>query len=305
MKNIISALKSKIFPAQEAPQYIPFDTAPNYYWDKTPLGVDKSGRPVFWEPTVATHMLLTGRSVDIENTLQNIIFHHSIHTDRWEIRGIDQSRAFLYPLRKYDSLISSVAVSVEEGLTMVQEVHEEMMARYAVMESEGVNNVADLAEKKKRILLMIQDAYMFLGKNGIKNEEGKAEDAMKEKASLIISDLARLSRAAGIHVILATSRPDARVIYGELKQNLAARVAAGRIDSIASFMTFGNAEEPTFDPAIKGSAYAKFYEVGMEYTSFKAPHDWLDQKLAAQIPGLDLNGKASYWDPKADNSRLA
>lgn len=50
-------------------------------------------------------------------------------------------------------------------------------------------------------------------------DEGKADDALKGEAQMIIGSIARLGRAAGVHLVLATQRPDAKLIAGETKAN--------------------------------------------------------------------------------------
>ena len=54
-----------------------------------------------------------------------------------------------------------------------------------------------------------------------------------------LATLARLGRAFGIHLILATQRPDANVIPGQIKNNLDFRVC-GRADDILSGIILGN-----------------------------------------------------------------
>ena len=50
---------------------------------------------------------------------------------------------------------------------------------------------------------------------------------------------ARLGRAFGIHLILATQRPDANILPGQIKNNMDFRVC-GRADSILSGIILGN-----------------------------------------------------------------
>ena len=54
-----------------------------------------------------------------------------------------------------------------------------------------------------------------------------------------MTTLARLGRAFGIHLILATQRPDANVIPGQIKNNLDFRVC-GRADDTLSGIILGN-----------------------------------------------------------------
>ena len=50
-----------------------------------------------------------------------------------------------------------------------------------------------------------------------------------------LSTIARQGRAFGIHLILATQRPDAAIIPGQIRNNMDFRVC-GRADSVLSSM---------------------------------------------------------------------
>ncbi len=71
---------------------------------------------------------------------------------------------------------------------------------------------------------------------------GTASKEDKERLGQIenkLSTIARLGRAFGIHLILATQRPDAAVIPGQIKNNLDFRVC-GRADSVLSQIILDN-----------------------------------------------------------------
>ena len=54
-----------------------------------------------------------------------------------------------------------------------------------------------------------------------------------------LATIARLGRAFGIHLILATQRPDANIIPGQVKNNIDFRVC-GRADNILSGIILDN-----------------------------------------------------------------
>ena len=69
----------------------------------------------------------------------------------------------------------------------------------------------------------------ILDKTGLTKEQ-------KDKVSLIeskLSVIARQGRAFGIHLILATQRPDANILSGQIRNNIDCRVC-GRADNVLS-----------------------------------------------------------------------
>lgn len=99
-------------------------------------------------------------------------------------------------------------------------------------------------DEKKRLICIGVDSekHQFLfGEHGIpthNTDEAKAEMQLKGEAQSIIGQIARLGRAAGVHLMIATQRPDARMLPGELKENLMFRAGCGHITSTASSMLF-------------------------------------------------------------------
>lgn len=218
------------------------------------------------------------------STIQrNLIFHCIQHSDRWSFLGVDVKRVELKPYKQYDSAVVGIATNVEDGVEICRFARDEMMDRYEKMEDLGVNHFLDLPNPPKALMVMIDESYMFLAPSGIKTDEGKAEDEIKGEASKILGDIARLGRASGVHLVLATQRPDAKVIYGELKQNLAARIAAGRMDSIASGMTLDNENATRLPGGIKGRGFYQQFGEGEQFQGYFAPQDWIDKWLAGEI----------------------
>lgn len=140
-------------------------------------------------------------------------------------------------------------------------------------------------------------------------EEGKNEDALKGEAAMIIGSVARLGRAAGVHLVIATQRPDATLIAGETKANLHVRINAGRTDSNASSMILGNAEGTRVKSNPRGRLYIKIHGDGNHGHGFFAPgNGWMDDYLAehGQNPdGTPLSQQRSQFVKQADFDGMA
>ena len=58
----------------------------------------------------------------------------------------------------------------------------------------------------------------------------------------------RLGRAFGIHLILATQRPDANIISGQIKNNISYKIC-GRADQVLSQIILDNTDASTYIPS--------------------------------------------------------
>lgn len=131
-------------------------------------------------------------------------------------------------------------------------------------------------------------------------DEGKGQDEMKGEAAMIIGSIARLGRAAGVHLVIATQRPDATVIAGETKQNLAVRIQCGRAkNSTASNMILESSEGLNIATSPPGRMYVDLNGNGDHGQGFFASSEWIEEWLSNK--GLNQDGT-----PKSDKkSRLA
>lgn len=142
-----------------------------------------------------------------------------------------------------------------------------------------------------------EEKQFLITENGIpthNTEEGKAEDELKGEATMILGSIARLGRAAGVHLVLATQRPDATILPGETKANLGARVCCGTVDATASSMILGNGEGARISPN-PGRIYVKIFSRGNHAQGFFAPPSWLDEYFESQ--GLHPDGTKKVKEP--------
>ena len=86
-----------------------------------------------------------------------------------------------------------------------------------------------------RLIFACDEVAEMLDKTGADNERKKLLAQIENK----LSTIARQGRAFGIHLILATQRPDAMIIPGQIRNNMDFRVC-GRADSVLSQIILDN-----------------------------------------------------------------
>ncbi len=86
-----------------------------------------------------------------------------------------------------------------------------------------------------RLVFACDEVAELLDKTGRSKEEKEQLGQIENR----LATLARLGRAFGIHLILATQRPDANILPGQIKNNLDFRVC-GRADNVLSQIILDN-----------------------------------------------------------------
>lgn len=233
-----------------------------------------------------------GRSIVTHNSVvqRNIIFSTIMRPESWRFLGIDLKRVELSGFRAYSNVVLGIATELEDAVMVLRFASQTMMKRYAQMEELGVTNFIDLPERGQALLVMIDEAGELLseGSSSGGTDEQKEISKLKGEASELIGSIARLGRAAGVHLVIATQRPDATLIKGETKANLHVRINCGRTDGNASSMILGSSEGTRVRPKPRGRLYIQNHAQGDHGQGFFANQDWIDQYLAEK--GLNPDG---------------
>lgn len=108
------------------------------------------------------------------------------------------------------------------------------------------------------------------------SDDAKAQQALKSEAQSMIGSIARLGRAAGTHLMIATQRPDVKILSGELKSNLGMRAACGQMNPTASMMTLDSSSAVRTPGHPKGRAVLKIYEDEEKCQVYFAEQSWID-----------------------------
>lgn len=217
-------------------------------WNEILLGVDTSGEDVTWDISAHPHALITGSAGMGKTVFQKNLFLHCLtHPDDWKILGIDIQGRELRSLKKHKDTVLSVAETLDDAVEILRYAENIMNKRYSEMEPQGVlfNNFRKLKDENGKplpaIMVMIDDALALLALDGGKDEASKADNLNRAQASILIGNIARLGRAAGVFITMTMQRSSAAVIPAETKANLSLRVVAGPVDTMTSMVTLGSA----------------------------------------------------------------
>lgn len=265
---------------------------------------------------VLTHNTGGGKSV-----LQRLVVFHCIAASKdIKFLGIDLKRVELSPYKIFSDTVLRVATTLEDAVEILKFGNYEMMSRYDKMQKAGVNNFADLPNHGPALLIMVDECGQLLDMSGGKgSDEAKKEMELKGQAQSIIGSIARLGRAASVHLLIATQRPDSSIIKGELKENLMFRAGCGHLTSIASSMLFDDATGTQTPATPKGRAAVmnigqKAQRIQVYFTKdYTWMVDWLAKKglnpdltplstgpavntNGSDVAGLQASGDSSGFD---------
>ncbi len=192
------------------------------------LGKTISGDPFVADLARMPHLLLagstgSGKSVCLNVLLTSLIFR--LHPDEIRFILIDPKRLELSVYDGLPHLEKPVVTEMKDAEKMLADAVIEMEDRYRTLARAGVRNIAEYNAREKEILpylVIVVDELADLMMSGLSRVES------------LITRLAQMARAVGIHLILATQRPSVDVITGLIKANFSTRIAfqtASKVDS--------------------------------------------------------------------------
>ncbi|NKW91939.1 DNA translocase FtsK [Rhodobacteraceae bacterium R_SAG9] len=190
-----------------------------------PLGEDRFGEIVEIDFTSSNspHLLIggttgSGKSEALNTILGGMIEHYS--SDEVRLQLIDPKGTELQHLSESEHLDGEIGWDEEDAIEILARAVEEMQSRYAKFKSSKVRTLHDYnlqasADGQLPRWVIVLDEYADL----------TSEPDSKKTIEAHLKRLAQKARAAGIHVIIATQKPDGSVISTNLRSNLPAQLA--------------------------------------------------------------------------------
>ena len=123
----------------------------------------------------------------------------------------------------------------QSTLELLTELTEELERRKQLLKASGLPNIdhhnAATGDNLKRYIFACDELAEKLDKTGLTKEQKE----IVGKIEGLLGTIARQGRAFGIHLILATQRPDSAILNGQIKNNINCRIC-GRADNVLSMI---------------------------------------------------------------------
>ena len=133
-------------------------------------------------------------------------------------------------------------------LSTLKELVGELETRKEELRYSGCRNIhqynTEIRDTFRRIIFGCDEVAELLDPTG----RSKADKEQIEIIKGYLATLARQGRAMGIHLLLATQRPDVKVMDGQIKNNIDCRIC-GRADLILSQIILDNGSAAEISPA--------------------------------------------------------
>jgi S-DNA-T family DNA segregation ATPase FtsK/SpoIIIE len=211
------------------------------------LGKDTSGKPLVTDLAGMPHLLIagttgSGKTVCVNSIIAGLMYACSPADLKFVM--IDPKMVELAIYKKIPHMLAPVVTDVRKAYHTLNWVVSEMENRYRLFATVGVRNIQGFNERplSEEAVQEIENAgesdnviparlpYIVV----IIDELADLMMVAQDKVESAITRLAQLSRAVGIHLILATQRPSVDVITGVIKANFPARISfkvASKVDS--------------------------------------------------------------------------
>jgi len=189
---------------------------------KFAAGKDVSGRNVFVDLAKLPHLLIagttgSGKSVAINALVVSLLYRLS--PNELKFIFVDPKRVELSPYNGIPHLLTPVISKVDKTVNALKWLVNEMEHRYDLLSKANrkdiisYNRVVKKIENKMYTIVLVIDelAHLMVG------------NRLEVETSII--RLAQMSRAVGIHLVLATQRPSVDVVTGLIKANINSRIA--------------------------------------------------------------------------------
>ena len=196
------------------------------------LGKTTAGKPYVTDLAKMPHLLIagatgSGKSVCMNALITSLIYR--MHPMQIRFVFVDPKMLELSVYAGLPQLGRPVVTTPRQAEKVFADAVVEMENRYRRLANASVRNIEDFNRKQQREEDKLPYIVLFIDELA-----DLMMSSTSSKTEMLITRLAQMARAVGIHLILATQRPSVDVITGLIKANFPARIAfqvATKVDS--------------------------------------------------------------------------
>lgn len=187
------------------------------------LGQDVAGKAVAADLAAMPHLLIagatgSGKSVCVNALICGLLLNNT--PDELRMIMIDPKRVELTGYNGIPHLLTPVITEIDRVVGFLQWITHEMDKRYEKFSKAGVRHVKDFnklqvqtgAEKLPYVVVVIDELADLMM-------------VAPDQTEKLITRMAQLARATGIHLVISTQRPSVDVVTGLIKANFPARIS--------------------------------------------------------------------------------
>ena len=198
------------------------------------MGKDITGEAQTVDLVQMPHLLIagatgSGKSVCVNSIILSVLYQ--LHPAECRLMLIDPKIVELKLYNDIPHLLTPVITEPKKAFQALQYCIYEMERRYACLDSMGVRDIRSYNKRiKEKNVMQEHLPYIVV----VIDEFADLMTTTGKELESTVARLAAMSRAVGIHLVLATQRPSIDVITGLIKSNIPSRIAfmvASKIDS--------------------------------------------------------------------------
>jgi DNA segregation ATPase FtsK/SpoIIIE, S-DNA-T family len=196
------------------------------------FGKTTSGKPYIADLAKMPHLLIAGATGSGKSVCMNVLITsliYRMHPMQIRFIFVDPKMLELSVYQGLPQLGRPVVTTPRQAEKVFADAVGEMESRYRRLSTAGVRNIEDY--NRKQVKEEDKLPYIVIFVDELADLMMSSQSARSE---MLITRLAQMARAVGIHLVLATQRPSVDVITGLIKANFPARIAfqvASKVDS--------------------------------------------------------------------------
>ena len=181
------------------------------------LGQDIKGNMIIKDLCDMTHLLIAGQTGSGKSVFLNSLICGMITNKDIDFIMVDTKKVELSLYENLNSLLFPLCANGEQTISALSWAVNEMNKRYDLLQEKKVRNINEYnsipkIKKMRRIVIIIDELADLMMQSS-------------KQVETLICRIAQLSRACGIHLVIATQRPSHEILTGLIKANLPTKIA--------------------------------------------------------------------------------